>query len=1046
MKKLILFLAILVGFAPAETVFDGGRTTIVDTVRWGDADDSTSYLLTRKTAKFRDSASTWRSITGSDSCSLPVRVSIGSIFQAYKYELSYEVRSSSGNTDSNQIKLRIDSRYCKETGRGIDSLRCESWVAAGRYRGDTSSFVMDSIITIATTSGTTWKPSRQLFDVPGGSQIRFCVDGFKTGAQTNDSTFFRRFVVRTSSVPAGGIPPSAVSISGVSLGTVDVSSSALPTGAATATNQTGGSQKTQIVDGSANVIGSTSNALDVNIKSGSSSGAVAQGSTTSGQTGSLTQAAVTTAAPSYTTGQTSPLSLTTGGALRVDASAQTLTVGSHAVTNAGTFATQSAQSGTWNITNVSGTVSLPTGASTAAKQPALGTAGTASSDVITVQGIASMTALKVDPSAVTSPISAASLPLPSGAATAAKQPALGTAGSSSTDVLSVQGIASGTAMPVSAASLPLPSGAATSANQSTEITSLGTIAALSKTEDAAHSTGDPGIMPLAVRRDANTTLADATGDYAPLQVDASGSLKVAITAGAGSGGTSIADDAAFTNASTSVTPVAGVYNSTLGTVADGAASALAITPKGSLMVNLRDASGTEVSVGGGTQYDDDAVYAGDGAKVTMAGVVRRDANTTLAGADGDVAPLQVNAAGALKVDASGAAVPITDNSGSLTVDYATTGSGTATGALRVELPTNGTGVIGTVGAVTAITNALPAGTNAIGKLAANSGVDIGDVDVTSVSGTVTVGGVAATDAAVSGNPVYTAGRASAAAPTDMSADGDVTPSWYLRNGAQATVLTAAGALIGGDATNGLDVDITRNAALVAGSAVIGKVGIDQTTPGTTNLVALAANQSVNVAQINGVTTLMGNGVTGTGSQRVTIASDNTAFSVNATAVGQAAHDAAIAGNPVRAGARAVTADYTAVASGDQADLISTIDGKLVVKPHAVRGATWTYAAASGGITNTTAATMKAAAGAGVRACLTGIQVINSHATVSTEVVVRDGASGTVLHRGYAQAAGGGYAANFDVPICGTANTLMEVADITTGAAVYVNAQGYTSQE
>ena len=39
----------------------------------------------------------------------------------------------------------------------------------------------------------------------------------------------------------------------------------------------------------------------------------------------------------------------------------------------------------------------------------------------------------------------------------------------------------------------------------------------------------------------------------------------------------------------------------------------------------------------------------------------------------------------------------------------------------------------TVGAVTSITNALPAGANAIGKLAANSGVDIGDVDVTSIS-------------------------------------------------------------------------------------------------------------------------------------------------------------------------------------------------------------------------------------------------------------------------------------------------------------------------
>jgi len=45
-------------------------------------------------------------------------------------------------------------------------------------------------------------------------------------------------------------------------------------------------------------------------------GTVAQGSTTSGQTGMLMQGAVTTAMPSYTNGQTSPLSLTTGGLLR----------------------------------------------------------------------------------------------------------------------------------------------------------------------------------------------------------------------------------------------------------------------------------------------------------------------------------------------------------------------------------------------------------------------------------------------------------------------------------------------------------------------------------------------------------------------------------------------------------------------------------------------------------------------------------------------------------------------------------------------------------
>jgi hypothetical protein len=46
---------------------------------------------------------------------------------------------------------------------------------------------------------------------------------------------------------------------------------------------------------------------------------------------------------------------------------------------------------TGTVTASVSTSALPTGASTAAKQPALGTAGTAASDVISIQGIASMT-------------------------------------------------------------------------------------------------------------------------------------------------------------------------------------------------------------------------------------------------------------------------------------------------------------------------------------------------------------------------------------------------------------------------------------------------------------------------------------------------------------------------------------------------------------------------------------------------------------------------------------------------------------------------------
>lgn len=61
----------------------------------------------------------------------------------------------------------------------------------------------------------------------------------------------------------------------------------------------------------------------------------------------------------------------------------------------GGSAVSATQAGTWNVNNISGTVSLPTGAATAAKQPALGTAGTPSADVITVQGAASMTPLSI---------------------------------------------------------------------------------------------------------------------------------------------------------------------------------------------------------------------------------------------------------------------------------------------------------------------------------------------------------------------------------------------------------------------------------------------------------------------------------------------------------------------------------------------------------------------------------------------------------------------------------------------------------------------------
>jgi hypothetical protein len=160
-------------------------------------------------------------------------------------------------------------------------------------------------------------------------------------------------------------------------------------------------------------------------------------------------------------------------------------------------------------------------------------------------------------------------------------------------------------------------------------------------------------------------------------------------------------------------------------------------------------------------------------------------------------------------------------------------------------------------------------------------------------------------------------------------------------------------------------------------------------------------------------------------------------------VGDAAHDAAIAGNPVRVGGRALSADYTAVSTGDTADLITSLLGKLVTMPHALPGASWSYASPAA-VTDTADDEAKAAGAAGVRHYITSIQVFNADDAVGTEVVVKDGS--TVLWRGWAQETGGGCSAVFPVPLRGTAATAINVANITTSAETYFNIQGYSAIE
>lgn len=165
-------------------------------------------------------------------------------------------------------------------------------------------------------------------------------------------------------------------------------------------------------------------------------------------------------------------------------------------------------------------------------------------------------------------------------------------------------------------------------------------------------------------------------------------------------------------------------------------------------------------------------------------------------------------------------------------------------------------------------------------------------------------------------------------------------------------------------------------------------------------------------------------------------------------IGAAAHDAAVSGAPVRVAARALTSNYTAVATGDTADLVATLVGALVQRPYSIPEHEWSYAAAASGIVNTTTAVTIKTADATHRHYITSIQIMAEALTNATEFAIRDGAGGTVLWRTKIGTGGltTGLNVTFRNPLRGTAATLLEVVTLTASGAgaVYFNAQGYTA--
>jgi hypothetical protein len=160
-----------------------------------------------------------------------------------------------------------------------------------------------------------------------------------------------------------------------------------------------------------------------------------------------------------------------------------------------------------------------------------------------------------------------------------------------------------------------------------------------------------------------------------------------------------------------------------------------------------------------------------------------------------------------------------------------------------------------------------------------------------------------------------------------------------------------------------------------------------------------------------------------------------------TVTGGVAQDAP-AGNPVGIGARAANVNQAAMsAAGDIVHLMATMIGALVNKPYSIPEADWSYAP-TGAITNTADVVIASAAGAGNRRYVTAIQVINTNA-VATEFVVKDGP--TVIWRIWLPTSMTRPChIDFPTPLRSSANAALNAAAITSGASIYLDAQGYTA--
>ena len=234
------------------------------------------------------------------------------------------------------------------------------------------------------------------------------------------------------------------------------------------------------------------------------------------------------------------------------------------------------------------------------------------------------------------------------------------------------------------------------------------------------------------------------------------------------------------------------------------------------------------------------------------------ATNDVAGVKYQIVKLDVGALGATAALSNSNPLPISDAAGSLTVD----GTVGVSGTVHVDDNSSTLSIDDGGGSLTVDGTVAVSGTVTVDSELTTADLDTGaGTDTRAVVGLVLAasgGGVLAGTA----NPVPISDNAGS-----LTVDGTVSIT------ANSAVNVAQ---VGG--TNADTNSGTKSAGTLRVVLATDQPALTNKLLVTPDSVALPANQSVNVSQINAVTPLMGNGVTGTGSLRVTIASDTTSNS------------------------------------------------------------------------------------------------------------------------------------------------------------------------